>query len=131
MSISIEKVSYENSKDCRILVAVLTNWFKNPKELNLIEPRLKYPFNFKKWKMESSSVKTVGRRTPFSRGSRRAWTFQQRCTSRTGPRKGRRPPSSARFPSCSLNGSAISKRSPRTRSPNRRLRIRSPHFNSV
>ena len=49
MSISIEKVSYENSKDCRILEAVLTNWFKNPKELNLIEPRLKYPFNFKKW----------------------------------------------------------------------------------
>ena len=49
MSISIEKVSYENSKDCRILEAALTNWFKNPKELNLIEPRLKYPFNFKKW----------------------------------------------------------------------------------
>ena len=49
MSISIEKVSYKNSKDCRILEAALTNWFKNPKELNLIEPRLKYPFNFKKW----------------------------------------------------------------------------------
>ena len=49
MSISIEKVSYENSKDCRILEAALNNWFKNPKELNFIDPRMSYPFNFKKW----------------------------------------------------------------------------------
>ena len=49
MSIRIEKVSYKNTKDIRILEAVLANWFKNPKELNLIEPRMKYPFNFKKW----------------------------------------------------------------------------------
>jgi len=49
MSIRIEKVSYKNTKDIRILEATLANWFKNPKELNLIEPRMKYPFNFKKW----------------------------------------------------------------------------------
>ena len=49
MSISIEKVSYKNSKDCRILEAALNNWFKNPKELNFIDPRMSYPFNFKKW----------------------------------------------------------------------------------
>ena len=49
MSISIEKVSYSNTKDVRILETVLSNWFKNPKELNLIEPRMKYPFKFKKW----------------------------------------------------------------------------------
>ena len=49
MSIRIEKVSYKNTKDIRILEAVLANWFKNPKELNLIEPRMNYPFNFKKW----------------------------------------------------------------------------------
>ena len=36
-------------KDVRILETVLSNWFKNPKELNLIEPRMKYPFKFKKW----------------------------------------------------------------------------------
>ena len=49
MSIIIEKVNYNNTKDIRILETVLTNWFKNPKELNLVEPRMKYPFNFKKW----------------------------------------------------------------------------------
>ena len=49
MSISIEKISYRNMKDVRILETVLSNWFKNPKELNLIEPRMKYPFKFKKW----------------------------------------------------------------------------------
>ena len=49
MSIIIEKVNYKNTKDIRILETVLTNWFKNPKELNLVEPRMKYPFNFKKW----------------------------------------------------------------------------------
>ena len=49
MTITIEKVSYRNKKDLRILEAVLTNWFKNPKELNLVDPRMSYPFNFKKW----------------------------------------------------------------------------------
>ena len=49
MTITIEKVSYRNKKDVRILEAVLTNWFKNPKELNLVDPRMSYPFNFKKW----------------------------------------------------------------------------------
>ena len=41
--------SYRNVKDVRILETVLSNWFKNPKELNLIEPRMNYPFKFKKW----------------------------------------------------------------------------------
>ena len=50
MSISIKKIDYNNKDDSRILEAVLNNWFKNPKELNLFEPRLKYPFNYKKWK---------------------------------------------------------------------------------
>ena len=49
MTITIEKVSYRNKKDVRILEAVLTNWFKNPKDLNLVDPRMSYPFNFKKW----------------------------------------------------------------------------------
>ena len=39
MSIRIEKVSYKNTKDIRILEAVLANWFKNPKELNLIDKK--------------------------------------------------------------------------------------------
>tara|TARA_B000000475_G_scaffold33084_1_gene24969 strand:- start:141 stop:620 length:480 start_codon:yes stop_codon:yes gene_type:complete len=49
MSIKIKNISYNNTKDIRLLEAVLTNWFINPKELNLIDPRMSYPFNFKKW----------------------------------------------------------------------------------
>ena len=49
MSITIERISYQNKKDVRILEAVLTNWFKDPKELNLTDPKMSYPFNFKKW----------------------------------------------------------------------------------
>ena len=49
MAITIKKISYHNKKDARILEAVLTNWFKDPKELNLTDPKMSYPFNFKKW----------------------------------------------------------------------------------
>ena len=49
MSIKIEKVTYNNKEDSRILESALSNWFKNPKELNFLEPRLQYPFNYKKW----------------------------------------------------------------------------------
>ena len=50
MSIRIEKIDLNNKHDSRILESALRNWFKDPKELNLVEPRLHYPFNFKKWK---------------------------------------------------------------------------------
>ncbi len=49
MTISIEKISYQNQKDLRILESVLSTWFKNPKELNWTDPRIKYPFKFKNW----------------------------------------------------------------------------------
>jgi len=51
MAITIKKISYQNKKDARILEAVLTNWFKDPKELNLTSPNMAYPFKFKKWVM--------------------------------------------------------------------------------
>ena len=51
MAITIENISYQNKKDARILEAVLTNWFKDPKELNLTSPNMSYPFKFKKWVM--------------------------------------------------------------------------------
>ena len=51
MAITIKKISYQNKKDARILETVLTNWFKDPKELNLTSPNMSYPFNFKKWVM--------------------------------------------------------------------------------
>ena len=49
MSIKIEKVSYNNSKDLQVLKAILSKWFENPKELNWTDPRINYPFNFNKW----------------------------------------------------------------------------------
>ena len=49
MDIVIENVSYQNKKDARILEAVLTNWFRNPKELNLVDPTISYPFRYNKW----------------------------------------------------------------------------------
>ena len=49
MSIKIEKISYNNSKDRQVLKTILSKWFENPKELNWTDPRLNYPFNFNKW----------------------------------------------------------------------------------
>jgi len=49
MEVKIEKVSYQNKKNSRILEAVLANWFRNPKELNLIDPSVSYPFRYNKW----------------------------------------------------------------------------------
>ena len=49
MDIKIEKVTYNNPKHRKILKAVLSKWFINPKELNWTDPRINYPFNFNKW----------------------------------------------------------------------------------
>tara|TARA_B100001029_G_scaffold85921_1_gene70567 strand:+ start:744 stop:1223 length:480 start_codon:yes stop_codon:yes gene_type:complete len=49
MDIVIENISYQNKKDARILESVLTNWFRNPKELNLVDPTISYPFRYNKW----------------------------------------------------------------------------------
>ena len=49
MQIKIENVSYQNKKNARILEAVLASWFKNPKELNLVDPTISYPFRYNKW----------------------------------------------------------------------------------
>ena len=59
MSISIKKIDYNNKDDSRILEAVLNNWFNNPKELNLFEPRLKYPFNYNKLKALTNNSSNV------------------------------------------------------------------------
>ena len=49
MTMKIEKVTYNNSKDRKLLKVVLSKWFKNPKELNWTDSRINYPFNFNKW----------------------------------------------------------------------------------
>ncbi|MEC7927457.1 MAG: GNAT family N-acetyltransferase [Candidatus Neomarinimicrobiota bacterium] len=47
--IILKKMSYENSRDNRILKSCLTTWFSNPKELHLTDPKMTYPFQFKQW----------------------------------------------------------------------------------
>lgn len=46
---TLEEISYSRKEDCRILEAVLKNWFKDPKTLNFVDPRMTFPFQFKKW----------------------------------------------------------------------------------
>lgn len=50
MEFSIETVSYAKRKDRRILKSCLSVWFRDPKDLNLTEPRIGYPFNFNTWR---------------------------------------------------------------------------------
>lgn len=47
--ITIEKVSYNNAEQARILKACLETWFQNPKDLQLTSPKVPYPFKFKNW----------------------------------------------------------------------------------
>ena len=49
ISIILKKMSYENSRDNRILKSCLTTWFSNPKELHITDPRMTYPFRFNQW----------------------------------------------------------------------------------
>ena len=46
---TLEEISYSRKEDCRIMEAVLKNWFQNPKTLNFVSPSLSFPFKFKKW----------------------------------------------------------------------------------
>lgn len=49
MNVTIKPVSYTNSSDRIILQACLQNWFRNPKDLQFTDPRMSYPFDFRKW----------------------------------------------------------------------------------
>jgi len=49
MKITLETVSYSNPQDRKILQACLSNWFSSPKELQFTDPRMSYPFDFRKW----------------------------------------------------------------------------------
>ena len=46
---TLEEISYSRKEDCRIMESVLSNWFQNPKTLNLVSPSLTYPFKFNDW----------------------------------------------------------------------------------
>ena len=47
--LSILNISYKNDESVRILTAVLSKWFSNPKTLYFTSPNLKYPFNINHW----------------------------------------------------------------------------------
>jgi len=46
---TLEEISYSRKEDCRIMEAVLKNWFQSPKALNFVSPNLSFPFKFKNW----------------------------------------------------------------------------------
>ena len=47
--LSISSISYKNDESVRILPAVLSKWFSNPKTLHFTSPNLRYPFNINHW----------------------------------------------------------------------------------
>ena len=47
--ISISNISYKNDESVRILTAVFSKWFSNPKTFYYTSPNLKYPFNMNLW----------------------------------------------------------------------------------
>ena len=48
-------------ENCRVMKSVLKSWFEDPKLLNLISPKSKYPFHFNDWKKAyiKSNAKTL------------------------------------------------------------------------
>jgi len=46
---TLEEISFSRKEDCRVLESVLNNWLSKPKILNYVEPKLNFPFKFKKW----------------------------------------------------------------------------------
>ncbi len=49
MKVTIEKFFYSNPRDRKVLQACLRAWFRDPRELNFIDPRMSYPFDFRQW----------------------------------------------------------------------------------
>ena len=47
--IILKKMSYQNSNHVRILNSCLKTWFENPKDLQLTDPRMSFPFRFNQW----------------------------------------------------------------------------------
>ncbi len=49
-NICIKKISLNDKENCRVMKSVLNSWFQDPKILNLVSPKSKYPFFFNDWK---------------------------------------------------------------------------------
>jgi len=62
MPYEIIHVSYHRPADTRILKPCLTEWFRNPKDLNFTSPKTKYPFSFNHWVQahyQNDSIETL------------------------------------------------------------------------
>jgi len=46
----IQIIDYYNTEQARILESCLKEWFRDPKELNLTSPKMRYPFKFSQWR---------------------------------------------------------------------------------
>ncbi len=49
MKVTLDTVLYSNTSDRIILQSCMQNWFRNPKDLQFTDPRMSYPFDFRKW----------------------------------------------------------------------------------
>lgn len=49
MQSTIQTISYDRPEEKRILKSCLIRWFEDPKDLNLTDPNMKYPFRFETW----------------------------------------------------------------------------------
>ena len=47
--ISISTINYFTPQNIRKLNACLSKWLKNPKTLNFVNPKMRYPFKIEKW----------------------------------------------------------------------------------
>lgn len=54
--LKIVPVSYRNPEHLILLAAVLKKWFRDPKDLNFTDPRMRYPFSFQRWKKTSYEI---------------------------------------------------------------------------
>tara|TARA_Y100001970_G_scaffold286357_1_gene408302 strand:- start:1659 stop:2150 length:492 start_codon:yes stop_codon:yes gene_type:complete len=53
--LSFSSMSYKIKDDVRVLNSCLSEWFSNPKILNLVSPTMRYPFKIKQWINQSYS----------------------------------------------------------------------------
>ncbi len=49
MKVTLDTVSYSNPNERKMLKSCMHNWFSNPRDLQFTDPRIPYPFDFRKW----------------------------------------------------------------------------------
>ena len=60
-NICVKKISLNDKENCRVMKSVLNSWFQDPKLLNLVSPKSKYPFFFNDWEKnyKTNNTKTL------------------------------------------------------------------------